>query len=193
MRIRAALAFLLAAFISFAAPPPRRRRRPRQSAQTAASRIREPRSADVDARRRRASRPPRGIHRRRLRRQSRGSLLAESLSRHGQVLDEAVAERSGAGTGRARRGAERRHYRRALPRSVRPAARARRRRQLREEPLRACAEGGRSSCSAISGSSGTATGSTPRARSMPCAASSDTRNCGSMASPPRSSTFRWTT
>ena len=58
---------------------------------------------------------------------------------------------------------------------------------VREEPVRACAAGGRSSCSATSGSSGTATGSTPRARSTPCAASSATRNCASTASPPRSS------
>ena len=138
MRIRTALFFALAALASFVnSPHSRRRHRPRHHTQTAANGIRQSRFAGVDAPRRRASRPPRGIQRRRLRRQSRGSVLAEPLSRHRQVLDEAVAERSGAGAGRARRGTERRHHRRAVPRSVRPAARARRRRSVREEPVRA--------------------------------------------------------
>ena len=68
----------------------------------AANGIRQRRSSDVDAHRRRVSWPPRGIHRRRLRRQSRGSLLVEPLSRDRQVLDETVVERGSTGAGLTR-------------------------------------------------------------------------------------------
>ena len=102
-------------------------------------------------------------------------------------------ERGRAGAGRARRGAERRHHRRAVPRSIRSASRARRRRQLREEPLRGAwrAAGARVRRSAAR-----------RARQLAqhralvrraCAASSVTRNCASTASPRLSSPCRWTT